>query len=64
MRCVLSREAEDDLEVIADYIACDNPRRVLTYIAEIRERCHTIFSFPETATVLLDYDGQSSACEV
>jgi len=49
MRCVLSRKADDDLEVIADYIACENPRRALTYIAEIRERCHTIISFPEAA---------------
>lgn len=49
MRCIFSRKAEDDLEVIADYIACDNPRRALTYITEIRERCHTIISFPEAA---------------
>jgi toxin ParE1/3/4 len=49
MRCVLSRKAEDDLEAIADYIACDNPRRALTYITEIRERCHTIISYPEIA---------------
>jgi len=39
MRCVFSALAEADLEEIADYIARDKPRRALSFIGEIRERC-------------------------
>ena len=49
MRCVLSVFAELDLEEIADYIARGNPRRALSYIDEIRERCNNIITFPEAA---------------
>ena len=49
MRCLLSKIAEDDLEAIADYIACENPRRALSYIIEIRDRCHSLVAFPESA---------------
>lgn len=49
MRCVFSKPAERDLEDIADYIAHDNPRRALSYIAEIQARCRNIAAFPEAA---------------
>ena len=49
MNYFFSRHAESDLEEIADYIAQDNPRRALSFIGEIRERCQNIIIFPEAA---------------
>jgi toxin ParE1/3/4 len=55
MRCVFSPLAEADLEEIADYIARDNPRRALSFIGEIRERCRKIVDFPEAAQLHPEY---------
>ncbi|MCK9395897.1 MAG: type II toxin-antitoxin system RelE/ParE family toxin [Methylobacter sp.] len=49
MKCIFSTFAELDLEEIADYIARGNPRRALSFIGEIRERCRNIAMFPEAA---------------
>lgn len=49
MRCKLSRLADSDLEEIADYIARDNPRRALSFVRELRDRCKKIASFPNAA---------------
>ncbi len=49
MQCSFSPLAELDLEEIADYIARDKPRRALSFIGEIRERCRNIVTFPEAA---------------
>lgn len=38
--------AEQDLEVIADYIAADNPRRALSFVNELRARCQYIVANP------------------
>ena len=46
-RCRFSPIAELDLEQIGDFIARDNPRRALSFIREIRERCEKIAWFPE-----------------
>ena len=55
MRCLLSKIAEDDLEAIADYIACENPRRTLSHVIEIRDRCHSLVAFPEAAPLREEY---------
>ncbi len=47
MRCSFSPMAELDLEEIADFIALDNPRRALSFVRELRERCQKIAWFPE-----------------
>lgn len=47
MECRFSVAAESDLEEIADYIASDNPRRALSFVQEIRERCQNLTQFPE-----------------
>jgi len=49
MQCVFSILADLDLEEIADYIARDNPRRALSFVGEIRERCQQIVTYPEAA---------------
>jgi toxin ParE1/3/4 len=49
MRCAFTPLAEADLEAIADYIARDNPRRALTFVQELRERCAKIAEMPRAA---------------
>lgn len=55
MQCLFSSAAQHDLEEIADYIARDNPRRALSYIGEIRERCRDITAFPEAAPLRQEF---------
>jgi plasmid stabilization system protein ParE len=38
----LSDEAQGDLEHIADYIARDNPRRALSFVQELRDKCEAL----------------------
>lgn len=46
MRLSLTPLAEQDLEAIGDYIAADNPKRALSFIRELRDRCHRIAANP------------------
>jgi toxin ParE1/3/4 len=46
MRVQLSRFVESDLEIIADYIAQDNPARAITFIRELREKLREIGKGP------------------
>lgn len=46
---VFSRKAEQDLEDIADYIAADNPRRAVSFVRELRERCFALGTLPASA---------------
>jgi toxin ParE1/3/4 len=56
--CIFSPLAASDLEEIGDYIAQDNPRRAITFVREIRERCQKIVAFPEAAQLHPEYgDG-------
>jgi toxin ParE1/3/4 len=47
MPCIFTEEAEKDLEIIADYITLDNPARAISFVHEIRERCHRIADAPQ-----------------
>ncbi len=49
MQCVFSPMAEADLEEIGDYIARDNPRRAVSFIREMRQRCAKIAMNPMAA---------------
>jgi toxin ParE1/3/4 len=49
MRCAFTPLAEADLEAIGDYIAQGNPRRALTFIRELRQRCGQIADMPRAA---------------
>jgi toxin ParE1/3/4 len=51
-------EAAADLERIADTIAADNPRRAITYISEIRDRCLGLAAFPEAFPLLEGWEPQ------
>lgn len=46
----ITDEAEDNLEVIGDQIAKDNPDRAVTFVRELRELCESclgLAKFPE-----------------
>ncbi len=49
MQYRFSRQAERDIEEIGDFIARDNPRRAITFIAELRARIRQIAEFPRAA---------------
>lgn len=51
---IITVAAERDLEEIADFISRDNPRRAITFVAELQDRCHEIASFPEAAPLRPD----------
>ena len=46
MKVRITAEAERDLEVIADYIAKDNPERALSFVEELRDRCLNLAETP------------------
>ena len=47
MIVVFTAEAEADLERIGDVIAQDNPRRAVSFVTELVERCLRLVEFPE-----------------
>ncbi|MPV61016.1 plasmid stabilization protein [Burkholderia sp. HI2761] len=42
----LSGFAITELELIADYIARDNPQRAITFVRELREKCLSLVEMP------------------
>lgn len=51
-----SREAENDLEQIADYIAERNPRRALSFLRELRSICEDIVFNPNAFALVPRYE--------
>jgi toxin ParE1/3/4 len=45
-RYVLSRRAQDDLRQIRDHILKDNPRRAVTFVDELLDRCQLLADNP------------------
>lgn len=43
---VISRRARVDLRDISDFIANDDPKRAVTFVAELRERCRSLSRTP------------------
>lgn len=50
--------AEAELEAIADYIARDNPRRALSFVQELRERCLSLAEMPLAFPLVPRYDDR------
>jgi toxin ParE1/3/4 len=48
VRVVFSRNAEDDLEEIADWIARDNPDRARSFVLELIKACRAIGRRPRS----------------
>lgn len=42
----LTAEAESDLEQIGDYIAQDNPKRALSFVLALRDKCLSLADAP------------------
>ncbi|SMC52686.1 type II toxin-antitoxin system RelE/ParE family toxin [Rhizobium sp. RU36D] len=56
MMLEFTREAEGDLERIADYIAADNPLRALTVIRELRVKCEGLTDNPKRFALVPRYE--------
>jgi toxin ParE1/3/4 len=55
MKVILSEHAESDLEQIGDAIAADSPRRAVSYIAELREKCESLAGMPKAFPIIARY---------
>ena len=53
MIVVLTREAEDDLERIGDFIARDNPDRAVTYVQELTAQCRSLSEAPRAFPIIM-----------
>ncbi|HTN39873.1 MAG TPA: type II toxin-antitoxin system RelE/ParE family toxin [Asticcacaulis sp.] len=54
MKVGFSPLSRDDLMIIADYIALDNPRRAFSYVGEIEARCQRIMDAPRSGILRND----------
>ncbi|MBF6990845.1 type II toxin-antitoxin system RelE/ParE family toxin [Cupriavidus sp. IK-TO18] len=50
--------AEAELEAIADYIARDNPRRALSFVQELRDRCLSLADMPLAFPLVPRYEDR------
>ena len=57
MIVVYTYEAEADLEHIGDYIALDNPRRAMTFVAELIDRCERLADMPRAYPLVPRYQS-------
>jgi len=55
LRVVLADAAERDLEDIGDWIARDNPRRAISFVSELRERCLGLGKAPKRFQAVARY---------
>ena len=58
MIVVFTREAENDLERIGDYIAVDNPQRAVTFVNELINRCERLADAPHGFPLVPRYEGR------
>ena len=47
MKVIFTKQAENDLEQIADFIALDNPIRALSFIKELEQKSLAIADMPK-----------------
>lgn len=52
----LSVEAESDLEQIGDHIAQDNPKRALSFVLELRNKCLDLADTPRGFPLMPRYE--------
>ena len=57
MQITLSPLAQRDLEAIGDFIADDNPKRAVSFVAELREQCVTIAKAPQACRLRPELGG-------
>ena len=56
MKVRIARSARQDLEKIGDWIARDSPRRALTFVEELRERCDALGKYPHAFPIVPRYE--------
>lgn len=52
----LTAEAENDLEQIGDYIAEDNPKRALSFVLALRDKCLSLADAPYGFPLVTRYE--------
>ena len=52
----LTAEAENDLEQIGDYIAQDNPKRALSFVLSLRDKCLSLADAPYGFPLVTRYE--------
>lgn len=52
----ITAEAENDLEQIGDYIAQDNPKRALSFVVELRDKCLSLADTPNGFPLVSRYE--------
>ena len=62
MQLLITPQAEQDLEVIGDYIAQDNPVRASSFIVKLREQCHKICLNPVGFRQRLELSDDLRSC--
>jgi plasmid stabilization system protein ParE len=55
MKGVLTEQAELDLERIGDAIAHESPRRAVSFVAELKEKCGSLGATPKAFPVIGRY---------
>ena len=59
----LTAEAENDLEQIGDYIAQDNPKRALSFVRTLRDKCLGLADAPYGFPLVLDMSATAFVAE-
>lgn len=57
MIVVISAAAEAELEAIGDWIAAHDPRRAVTFVRELRERCWRLIDIPKGFALVPRYEA-------
>jgi toxin ParE1/3/4 len=55
VKVVVSDNAEQELREIGRYIARDNPKRAVSFVMELRDRCLSIIDKPSGYPVAFDF---------
>jgi plasmid stabilization system protein ParE len=53
---IISEEAEADLIRIGDYIALDNPRRSISFVSELLDKCRSLADMPSAFPLVPRYE--------
>ncbi|MBL0375123.1 type II toxin-antitoxin system RelE/ParE family toxin [Rhizobium sp. KVB221] len=56
MKVIFTDEARNDLILIGDYIARDNPRRALSFIEELEASSFSLRDFPQSHAFVIGYE--------
>lgn len=58
MKVRITRQAQIDLEAIAEWIGRDNPRRAISFVDELLTRCRSLAEYPDRFPVYRELRGR------